>query len=613
MDKYLIKTSQKEESSTSQSIQSSQQKKSLKRKYDLEYLKFGFVPSDSDEALPFCLLCLKSLSNESMVPSKLQRHLNTSHPLQKDKTIQYFEQLQQERQNQSKKMKKSFSIPARAQITSYQIAQLIAERKKPHSDAEGLILPAMLIAVENMLGHEAINKINCIPLSTQSISRRIDDMSSDIKEQLKSQFVESTAKFEKLWSIQVDESTDISNKAQLLSYLRLIRDGKIMTQFFFCSELKERTTGEEIFKLVNEKVLSNGMLWENCINICTDGAPAMQGKSKGFVSYALKENPEINVIHCMIHKEVLVSKCLPEDLLKVMNNVVKVVNHIKSNALRSRIFAALCDSMQSEFKCLIYHTEVRWLSKGKVLARFVSLKSELLSFFVADDDKFAFLSDEDFWLKVLFLNDIFEKLNILNISIQGPNENMITITGKLKSFKEKLHLWILKVQNKQFDCFPSVNSHEHKLAILEDIKRTLKNLLNSLKKYFPVLETKFNEWIVNPFMDSDVSLLSNAEQEQLIDIKNDVMLKGDFSKMELSEFWISIGAQYPELSYSAIKILLPFGSSYLCELGFSALTEIKSKKRERLQIVDQEMRVCLSAIKPRLDIICANKQAHPSH
>jgi len=34
------------------------------------------------------------------------------------------------------------------------------------------------------------------------------------------------------------------------------------------------------------------------------------------------------------------------------------------------------------------------------------------------------------------------------------------------------------------------------------------------------------------------------------------------------------------ISVKAIKIILPFASSWLCEYGFSALTEIKSKKRE---------------------------------
>ena len=78
-------------------------------------------------------------------------------------------------------------------------------------------------------------------------------------------------------------------------------------------------------------------------------------------------------------------------------------------------------------------------------------------------------------------------------------------------------------------------------------------------------------------------------------------------------FWISIKATYPLISTKAVKIILPFASSWCCEFGFSALTEIKSKKRERLINIDSEMRACLSVLEPRFDAICLKKQAHPSH
>ena len=71
--------------------------------------------------------------------------------------------------------------------------------------------------------------------------------------------------------------------------------------------------------------------------------------------------------------------------------------------------------------------------------------------------------------------------------------------------------------------------------------------------------------------------------------------------------------KYPLLTREALKLLLPFGSSYFCEQGFSTLTEIKSKKRERLQIVDEEMRVGLSTTEPRLSLICSRKEVHVSH
>ncbi|XP_029639450.1 zinc finger BED domain-containing protein 5-like [Octopus sinensis] len=113
--------------------------------------------------------------------------------------------------------------------------------------------------------------------------------------------------------------------------------------------------------------------------------------------------------------------------------------------------------MDSDFKCLLLLTEVQWLSKGKVLSRFIYLQTEIC-FFEAENSGFEFLNDENGVLKVAFLNDLFEKLNVLNLSLQGANENNITITGKLKSFTDKLELWIRKVKNSQLDCFSGVEA-----------------------------------------------------------------------------------------------------------------------------------------------------------
>ena len=41
-------------------------------------------------------------------------------------------------------------------------------------------------------------------------------------------------------------------------------------------------------------------------------------------------------------------------------------------------------------------------------------------------------------------------------------------------------------------------------------------------------------------------------------------------------------------SNKVVEYLLPFGRSYLCECEFSALSEIKSKKRERLRMIDKK-------------------------
>ena len=61
------------------------------RKYDQEYLKYGFVSSgDENSPKPLCVICGVTLSNDAMKPSKLLRHLNSAHPAYKDKPIVIF-------------------------------------------------------------------------------------------------------------------------------------------------------------------------------------------------------------------------------------------------------------------------------------------------------------------------------------------------------------------------------------------------------------------------------------------------------------------------------------------------------------------------------------------
>ena len=51
-----------------------------KRKYNLTFVQYGFTfITENDEQRPMCLLCNEVLANESLIPMKLKRHLDTKH------------------------------------------------------------------------------------------------------------------------------------------------------------------------------------------------------------------------------------------------------------------------------------------------------------------------------------------------------------------------------------------------------------------------------------------------------------------------------------------------------------------------------------------------------
>ena len=112
----------------------------------------------------------------------------------------------------------------------------------------------------------------------------------------------------------------------------------------------------------------------------------------------------------MIHREALVFKTLPTNLHSVMKQVIEVVNFLKASSLQSRLFTQLCQEMNSKFKFLMFHTEVRWLSKGKALKRVCLLKAEICSFLDAQKKDFGFsVHDELWWLQMKVIADLFKK------------------------------------------------------------------------------------------------------------------------------------------------------------------------------------------------------------
>ena len=127
------------------------QRKGTKRKFKEEYIEYGFIASGPEDAqIPYCLICNSALSNESLVPNKLKRHLETNHPGHKEKPREYFEKLATERNHQSKKITTYLKLPEKGLVASYKVAQLLAKRKKAHSEGETIIAPALAIVVETI-------------------------------------------------------------------------------------------------------------------------------------------------------------------------------------------------------------------------------------------------------------------------------------------------------------------------------------------------------------------------------------------------------------------------------------------------------------------------------
>jgi len=70
--------------------------------------------------------------------------------------------------------------------------------------------------------------------------------------------------------------------------------------------------------------------------------------------------------------------------------------------------------------------------------------------------------------------------------------------------------------------------------------------------------------------------------------------------------------EYPDLHEIAIRFLLCFPTTYLCETAFCAMTVLKTKQRNPLQLSDC-LRLAITSIHPTINTLTYRKQQQKSH
>ena len=468
-----------------------------------------------------------------------------------------------------------------------------------------------------VLDKTAAKKLEQVPLSNDTIRSRIADMSADILEQVVEDLKMSPAKF----SLQLDESTDVANCCQLLVFVRYLKGNMIKEEFLFCEPLHTTKKAADVFAMLEAFFVAHEITWAMVGSGCTDGAPAMLGNRSGFATLVKAVAPHISTLHCMIHRQTLAANSLPPPLSAVLSTVVKAVNFIRGRPLNHRLFGALCDEIGAEHTVLLYHTEVRWLSKGKVLSRVFELFEEIHQFLRNQGSPLADAFDKpQFRLSVAYLADVFALLNELNLSLQGRDMNILRAQEKLNAFLSKLGLWSRRVAAGNFANFSNLDGAllgDKEIGHLgENIQSHLDMLSASFDRYFSPAATKNTDagWIQHPFaFPLDGMDDTHAGKEELIELKSGEVFRRLFENASsVANFWCSQREGFPVLASLALDACIPFVSTYLCEIGFSTLLQIKTKSRNRLD-ASSDMRLALSGTKPRIDRLVESRQQQPSH
>ena len=371
-----------------------------------------------------------------MRPGKLAEHLKRVHPEHAGRSLDYFIRLKENTQKTKRSFINLFKVhdDKKEQLlkASYELSFLFAKKSRPHTDGEQLLKPAIETYLRTVQGNSrAHQELDALNLSNDTVRRRLDGIATDIKIQLVR--ILRNTKF----SLALDETTVCSCEALLLAYVRFQYNSEFMEQMLFCESLQTTTTAKDIYNVVKQFMTDNDIPLINLISIAADGAPNMIGRNKGVLKLLKDDQPDMMAVHCIIHRENLAAATLSPQLDEILKKVVKVINYIKSRPKTERLFKQFCQEMNEEYVRVLLHTQVRWLSKGKCLERFVSLYDTLLEFGEENVD-FQFMKCKKAKALIFYLADILGKLNVLNKELQGKQKTLIDCKTKIFAFINKL-------------------------------------------------------------------------------------------------------------------------------------------------------------------------------
>uniref|UniRef100_A0A3P9HRP4 DUF4371 domain-containing protein n=1 Tax=Oryzias latipes TaxID=8090 RepID=A0A3P9HRP4_ORYLA len=328
----------------------------------------------------------------------------------------------------AKQAQKFKQMAASLQAQQHFFFVLTKYRKTPQQKAikSYNLLPSMqcLIKVTEVMFPEKVQDFNSVSLSRNTVVRRIEDLSANLKLQLR----EKACALD-FYSIACDESTGAT---QLLIFLRGVNDNFCCTEELLdMMSLKGRTTGGNIFDAVSEAVEKMGLKWDKLCGVTTDGAPAMTGERKGMASMVcvkVKESGgEAVRMHCIIHEK----PCVPRLSKDCTTGNFKL-----------------------SYMTWMLNTGIRPLHK---------------------------LSDPLWLADLAFVVDLIHHLNTLNKKLQGKEQLVSHLYAHLKAFCVKLRLFETQIRSLNAAHFPALS--EIKSAFLRQtflLKR--RNMLLWLNK-----------------------------------------------------------------------------------------------------------------------------------
>ena len=221
-----------------------------------------------------------------------------------------------------------------------------------------------------------------------------------------------------------------------------------------------------------------------------------------------------------------------------------------------------------------------------------------------------------------FLVDFLTQIDFLNQSLQGKATTVCLVYKKVQDFRDKCRILISHLHQRNFFHFLQMKALiDSKKIQVDDIPiilfssvfdGVLQEFSNRFQDFERISDT--TRLVAYPHLVETETAPLNLRME-LIKLKNDEQfVKKSKDKEDLLDTWRG-AVKYPNLQELARKTLVLFGSTHVCEAGFSRMKYLKNKYRTRLSDsnLECELQLMTSSEPPNIASLSEKVQDQGSH
>ena len=169
-----------------------------------------------------------------------------------------------------------------------------------------------------------------------------------------------------VYSIIIDESTDIGNRKRLLIYAQYLSQQQTEMCLLNNIGITEcKASADVILSKITEELKQKGIKMSSLVGIGTDGASVMTGCRNGVVKQLREKCPSLIGVHCAAHRCALAASQATKDISEMewySRTVTNVFRFFSNSALRENKLREIQTLLQQpQLKYVDVHS-VRWLS-----------------------------------------------------------------------------------------------------------------------------------------------------------------------------------------------------------------------------------------------------------